>query len=360
MRTIASAGYAALMMTFAALAGGYASPLHGESLHSAAKNGATAEVKKLLEEGAEINKTDRQGFAPLSLAAMNGHADTVALLLDKGARVDAVDETKFMAGPSLGQTALMLAAAGGHAAVVKVLIARGANIHLLSRSRRGGLFTASRSGQTALELAQQGGHADCVTLLKQAVQDESHKQLAGQHAAQLEGERTVRESALGRRINPDTLMAEERTADDALQAGKFNEALEHFTTAIHAAPTHSAADERLRKKIIQAYLALTPPPPVPEDATHHALRGKAFVELAQDAVGYNKALFELEQAVEIAPWFADAYFNLGLIEEKVNDYSGAIRSLNLYLYASPQSPDAAAVRQKIIKLEVKQELKESK
>ncbi|GAG37811.1 unnamed protein product, partial [marine sediment metagenome] len=47
---------------------------------------------------------------------------------------------------------------------------------------------------------------------------------------------------------------------------------------------------------------------------------------------------------------------LGLVQEKAQDYSGAIRSFKFYLIGSPDAPDAGKVRQKLGELEVAQEL----
>ncbi len=148
----------------------------------------------------------------------------------------------------------------------------------------------------------------------------------------------------------------EQAGDELAQAGKTQEAFARYMAAVPGAPAGSELEQRLREKVIRHVQSLGSPPPIPEEATRHAVRGKAFLEKAQDAGGLALAVSEYRQALELAPWWATGYFNLGLIQEKAADYSGAIQSLKLYLLAAPHSADAKAVQEKIYKLEVSQEM----
>lgn len=56
-----------------------------EALLKAAEEGHTDVVKTLLAHGADINTTDKDGWAALSRAAYNGHTAVVKLLLAHGA-----------------------------------------------------------------------------------------------------------------------------------------------------------------------------------------------------------------------------------------------------------------------------------
>jgi len=64
-------------------------------LHYAAVNGRAAEVKDLLEAGADVNKTNGRGQTALHLAAKNGRTEVVKLVLDAGAKVDLEDNDKL-------------------------------------------------------------------------------------------------------------------------------------------------------------------------------------------------------------------------------------------------------------------------
>ncbi|XP_022750032.1 uncharacterized protein LOC111299222 isoform X2 [Durio zibethinus] len=59
--------------------------INGEGLREAIKNGDTAAVKKLLNEGVDANYHDKQGLSLLHLAAMFNRTDIVFALMDCGA-----------------------------------------------------------------------------------------------------------------------------------------------------------------------------------------------------------------------------------------------------------------------------------
>jgi predicted TPR repeat methyltransferase len=66
---------------------------------------------------------------------------------------------------------------------------------------------------------------------------------------------------------------------------------------------------------------------------------------------YEAASEEMEQAVLAAPWLADGYYNLGVIQEKAGKFSEATHNFRLYLLAAPRSRNATPVQVKIYELE---------
>lgn len=154
------------------------------------------------------------------------------------------------------------------------------------------------------------------------------------------------------------IQSAEKQGDEAAHVGRHADALASYAAALREAPPGTEPQQRLRENVIRAALSLDPPPPIPEDARHHANRGMAFVKKATSRDEYDLAVSEFEQALLIAPWWGDAYFNLGLVQEKVEEYDAAIRSFRLYLLATPGDPNAGAVKKKIAELEVAQELAE--
>jgi len=144
---------------------------------------------------------------------------------------------------------------------------------------------------------------------------------------------------------------EEALGRQAEQAGNLRQALTHYVKALKADITN----HQLREKIIKLARKIQPPPAIPEDVYKCMARGEAFVELAGDKEGYLRAAREFQKAADEAPWFADAYYNLGVVQDKAGLYGKAIKSLELYLLAALDAPDARKVRTLIYKTEVRQE-----
>jgi hypothetical protein len=63
----------------------------GEDLHTAARRGQLAEVKKLLDAGAPLEWKNQYGSTPLFMAVFNRHAEVALLLLEKGANPNVTD-----------------------------------------------------------------------------------------------------------------------------------------------------------------------------------------------------------------------------------------------------------------------------
>lgn len=61
------------------------------ALHLAMPSGNISNVKKLLELGAELNKTNKDGCTPLWLASKNGQAEICTLLIESGADINISD-----------------------------------------------------------------------------------------------------------------------------------------------------------------------------------------------------------------------------------------------------------------------------
>ena len=71
------------------------------------------ELRRLIEEGADLNAISGFGQTPLHIAAAQGHADIAATLIRKGAKVEALD--------SMMHTPKYWAKRGHHRLVVQVL-----------------------------------------------------------------------------------------------------------------------------------------------------------------------------------------------------------------------------------------------
>ncbi|MBA7493532.1 hypothetical protein ES702_04091 [subsurface metagenome] len=80
--------------------------------------GDYAEVKRLIEEGTDVNAKDEFGFTALLFTARAGHTDITKLLIESGADVEAMNY--------VGHTALQYAENKRHTEMVKLLKEAGA------------------------------------------------------------------------------------------------------------------------------------------------------------------------------------------------------------------------------------------
>jgi ankyrin repeat protein len=151
-----------------------------DALSEAVRKGDAAAVKKLLDEGVDVNTKFRYNRTALSFAADRGHVEVVKLLLDRGADVNAKDTfynataLTLAVNPAMGRTPK-------HAEVVRLLLqhgAQGKDMALMGAVSSGeadttkvildiGGFTPATLSD-ALEAATKGKHADVVSLLEKA------------------------------------------------------------------------------------------------------------------------------------------------------------------------------------------------
>jgi hypothetical protein len=151
-----------------------------DALAEAARKGDAAIVKKLLDEGVDVNTKYRYGATALFYACDRGHLDVVKLLLDRGADVNVKDSfygatpLTWAANPNMGRKPQ-------HAEVVRLLLqhgAQGKDQALMGAIAApdaamtkaildlGGLPAGTLSD--ALEAATRGKQQDIVAMLEQA------------------------------------------------------------------------------------------------------------------------------------------------------------------------------------------------
>jgi ankyrin repeat protein len=121
-RPIVASVAVALFLSTAALA--QAPSEKADALSEAARKGDVAAVKKLLDEGVNVDTKFRYGRTALSFAADRGHADVVKLLLDRGADINAKD-TFYNATALIWAVNPAQERTAKHTEVVRVLLAHG-------------------------------------------------------------------------------------------------------------------------------------------------------------------------------------------------------------------------------------------
>lgn len=129
------------------------SPKDESPLMIAALKGHTAQVRKLIERDADVNKP---GWAPLHYAATGGHLEIMALLLEHHAFIDAQSPNKT--------TPLMMAAHYGSPAAVKLLLEAGADTTM-----------RNELGLTAIDFAQRANRRDAAEMIAAAVRSTQPK-----------------------------------------------------------------------------------------------------------------------------------------------------------------------------------------
>src|SRR5262245_52711790 len=165
--------------------GGEAGPIVAE-LVTAIRNGDVRVVRKLLDNGANVNAHDAEGNTPLILASFYASPECLELLIEKGADVNAAnkagataliraatdyEKTRLLVAAganiqvrtALGNTPLILAARrAGNTRTVQLLLERGANPTERNEAGVGPVLSAAASGdvQTVRLLLDAGAKAD--------------------------------------------------------------------------------------------------------------------------------------------------------------------------------------------------------
>jgi ankyrin repeat protein len=95
-----------------------------DALSQAARKGDAAAVKKLLDEGVDVNTKFRYDRTALSFAADRGHVDVVKLLIDRGADPN-IKDTFYGATPLAWAVSPAMDRTPHHTEVVRLLLAHG-------------------------------------------------------------------------------------------------------------------------------------------------------------------------------------------------------------------------------------------
>lgn len=299
-------------------------------LFEAVKKGDRAEVELLLTKGADINAKDSIGRTPLHMAVISGKKDIGELLLAKGADINAKNDFGF--------TPLHLV--GTRQDIAEWLIAKGADIH-----------ARNNDGMTPLHMSAQftGGEGVAELLLDRGA-DINAKNQVGKTPLHL----AVK---LG---NEDVVKVLENVVLKAM--GEPRAALVQLTGQLHKDNLlNNLAEATLtRRLIIKLASQLKPAPVIPEEARKHFVEGTAIVKAAKNPTQQAIAVQSFTEALKVAPWWGDAYYNLGVAQELAEKYDEAEQAFNFYLLSNPSETEKREVQDRIYTLAAKRKLSGAK
>lgn len=308
-----------------------------DRLGIAVSSGRVEEVRALLEKGADINAR-AYGRPPLMVATGSGNVEMVKLLLENGADTEGTDQF-------FNKTALIEAAELNGVAVARVLLEKGAKIEAKDSYGCTPLIAAIRDkktemvkfllekgadveakdnyGGTAMATANSQGPVELVDLLEIARRDKRRREQAQQQGQQLD-------------------QAEWKNPQERLAA---------HVKLLQQYPRDQAA----REKVIALAVSLPEPQPVPEEARQLFTLAVSQIKQASTPQALGQPIALLRKAVDIAPWWANAYYNLSRALEMSGQYDEAIRELNYYLKLNPPETDAREARAHIVVIQTERD-----
>lgn len=119
-------------------------------------------------------------------------------------------------------------------------------------------------------------------------------------------------------------------------------------------------DTSSQKEIIDFASTMKPTPTIPEGAKRNFVKANTFLKDAKNASDYKYAIDAYEEALLDAPWWGNAYYNLGIALAGAGWYDDAKESINLYLLTNPSEADKNQAQNKIYEIEAQQELQEKR
>jgi ankyrin repeat protein len=371
-------------------------------LHQAASNGKTEVAKLLIEKGADVNAKNKYQEAPLHRAAYYGQTEVAKLLIEKGADVNA--KNRYQDAP------LYWAASNGKTEVAKLLIEMGADVNAKDMDGRTALTIAEANHKTEtadmLRTAMSSSGARPVaspqeTLngyiadLRDHLTKQSGVDVGGTWRFPGEKDFHFTFELRGNQLVATYVYDNEELARDygkempfftaTLEGNKFSGKVSFYkfknspivgtideagqkmewtisqrgikeTVVRQGGPVLAKKETTLRKRIIEFAATLEPPPAIPEEAQRAFVQGNTIMKAAKSAGDYNLAINKYREALNKAPWWGNAYYNLAMAENAAGLTDAAKADLELYTYTKPK--DAAQAQNKIYEIEAQQELQE--
>jgi uncharacterized protein len=304
-------------------------------LQAASCAGQAAMVEKLLEAKAIPDLPTGKGKTPLFLAVSNGKDDVARLLLERGAKADLADAD--------GNSPLMAALKQGNLSLAEFLLKNGASPQ-----------NRNLDGETALMLAP---NAKMAKMLLDAGADPMQKNGRGE-AVILIGARSgdADMAALFRDLQNNLRKAVDQelaSGDQASEAGRFDEASSRYSAAIEkASGLGGPAIMDIRVRILKKVNSLLDPPALSEKAREHLVRSSYILKNSQNLEQAEK---EIAAALGSDPWWLEGYYNIGILQSKLNRFVIAEENLAIYIAAAPTGPKTQGAQDKIYEIRMARE-----
>lgn len=122
----------------------------------------------------------------------------------------------------------------------------------------------------------------------------------------------------------------------------------------------SPNDNALREKIIKLATTIKPTPEISEEAREPFVMAATVLKRANDPASAGKAVDLFTQALNVAPWFADAYYNRALAHEVAGEFNSAIDDLKFYLGFKITDAERRQTQDKIYSLKADAQLASAK
>jgi tetratricopeptide (TPR) repeat protein len=224
---------------------------------------------------------------------------------------------------------LHCAAGNGHKDVVEFLLAHGTDVNV-----------KNSSGETPLHLAALIGNKDVVEFLLTHGADVSATDAFGY---------TPLKHAENKDI-ADILLS--HMSDANVKDKVFNQYISDLQ--------NTPGDNHLREVIIALAQKEKLVPDVPAEANADFIKANTFMKAAKNTSDYKYAIEAYKKALLEAPWWGNAYYNLGMALEAAGQNDDAVESLKLYILTKSSEADIAQTKTKIIEIQAKGELAEKK
>jgi tetratricopeptide (TPR) repeat protein len=261
--------------------------------------------------------------SPLFEAVKKGDKAAVEVLLAKGADANAKDTN--------GRTPLHWAAIYGNKDIAELFLAKGADVN-----------AKDTDGWTPLHRAAYWDRKNVAVLLLAHGADVNAKERDGWTPLH-------RATYWGKKKDMVALL-EEHSLKQA--RGNPHAAFLELTAQLKNKPSDTVS----RRLIIKLARELKPTPTISEEARKHFVEGTAIVKAAKNPAQQALAAQSFTEALKVAPWWGDAYYNLGVAQELAEKYNEAEQAFNFYLLSNPKATEKREVQDRIYGLSAKRKL----